>query len=87
VRFSNAFNLERIGNEICIEQLKDVISDTHLFNTTGSPNQIIPETLYDLIRLLVNDLGPKSIFDSCLMRDSYPIIENFKNFKGILRHL
>jgi hypothetical protein len=81
-RFSSTSTLERIGNEIGVEQLQKVISDTNLFKTANSPMQVMPKFLYDFIKLFVNDLKPKSIFDPWLTRDSYPIIENFENFKG-----
>ena len=70
-------------DEIGIEQLKNVISDTELFKTANSPMQVIPNFLYDFIRLFVNNLSPKKIFDPWLTRDSYSIIENFENFRGI----
>lgn len=81
-RFSSISTLERIGNEIGIEHLKKVISDTKLFVTANSPMQIMPKFLYDFIELFENDFKPKSIFDPWLTRDSYPIIQNSQNFKG-----
>ena len=71
-----------MGNEIGIEHLKKVISDTKLFVTANSPMQIMPKFLYDFIELFENDFKPKSIFDPWLTRDSYPIIQNSQNFKG-----
>ncbi len=82
-KFSSSSTLERIGNEIGIEQLKNVISDTNLFKTAHSQMQVIPEFIYDFIKLFVDDLNPKNIFDPWLTRNSYTIIENFKNFRGI----
>jgi len=45
--------------------------------------QVIPDFLYDFIKLFVNQLKPKNILDPWLTRDSYPIIKNFDNFRGI----
>ena len=81
-RFSSTSTLERIGNEIGIEQLQKVISDTNLFKTASSPMQVIPRFLYNFITLFENDLRPKNICDPWLTRDSYPIIQNFENFHG-----
>lgn len=81
-RFSSNSTLERIGNKFGIEELKKVISDTNLFTIASSPMQVMPNFLYNFIKLFENDLKPKNIFDPWLTRDSYPIIKNFQNFKG-----
>ena len=52
--------IERIGNELGIKHLKDVISETNLFLTAGWPTQIIPKFLYGFISLFVNDLRPRN---------------------------
>lgn len=82
-RFSSTSTLQRIGKEIGLEQLKNVISDNELLQTANSPMQVIPNFLYDFIKLFVNHFQPKNILDPWLTRDSYPIIENFENFRGI----
>ena len=82
-RFSSTSTLQRIGKEIGLEQLKKVISNNELVQTANSPKQVIPVFLYDFIKIFVNKFQPKMILDPWMTRDSYPIIENFENFKGI----
>ena len=82
-RFFNTSTLQRIGNEIGLEHLNKVVSDNDLLQTANSPMQVIPSFLYDFIKLFVNHFQPKNLLDPWLTRDSYPIVENFENFRGI----
>lgn len=79
--------LEKIGNEIGIEHLKKMISDKDFFQLARSSTQVIPSFLYSFIKLFVNDLKIKKIYEPWLTRESYSIVENFKQFKGITKNI
>ena len=75
--------LEKIGNEIGIEHLKKIISDNDFFQVARSSTQVIPRFLYKFIELFVTDLKVSNIYEPWLTRESYSIVENFRQFKGI----
>jgi hypothetical protein len=82
-RFSNTSLLERIGNDLGIDKLLDILRDERMAESLTNRHTVrIPNNLINFLKLFEKHLNPVSYFDPWITAESYLISQNIPNPSG-----